>query len=81
MRLGTIVKLIVASLAVGLLMAFFNITPMGVYRGLLDGIVWLWDEGVEAFGNYGAVILAGASIVVPLWLLNQALKRRRRERG
>ena len=77
---GTIVKLLIASLCVGLLLAFLNITPQQLYRDGFARLEGLFAWAVSVFGEAFSYILLGAVVVVPIWLafyLLKALKARR----
>ncbi|MGF1606780.1 MAG: DUF6460 domain-containing protein [Rhodothalassiaceae bacterium] len=78
MSSGTIIRLLIASLIVGLVLAWQDMTPIDVYRRIADALAWAWNNSVDLFGDYGAAILAGASIVVPIWLVLTLLSRRRK---
>lgn len=86
MRVLTVLKLLGASLAVGLLMTAFDVAPGDVYDGLARWLVagwrwfldaWRWLVG-QLGGRIVASLLAGATIVVPLWLLFRFVRLRRR---
>jgi hypothetical protein len=67
--LSTILKLGLASLAVGLVLSFLGVTPEDLLRratGLLQG-GWEAARGFLAWA--GGYILLGALVVVPLWAL------------
>ena len=67
--LRTLVKIVLASLVVGTIMAHFGITPdqlmgaTGMSTGQLEdlarqGLAWMWPN-----------LLLGAIVIVPIWLL------------
>lgn len=69
---ATVLRLLVASFAVGLLLSWFDWTPQQV---------WLWGRDLAAavltsvqgwIGSTLTYVLLGAVIVVPLWLLRLA---------
>lgn len=67
--LATVVKLVLASMLVGAVLAFLDVQPLAVWR-------WLADQLGEVVGNIrhyaGRAVtwfLLGAVVVVPLWLL------------
>ena len=69
---STVVRLVIASVLVGILLSVLNVDPMALWRdfmgaasGAADGIaIASWDILVWA-GRYLAL---GAIIVVPIWL-------------
>jgi hypothetical protein len=76
---STVLKLLLWSLAVGAVLAFFDITPQEVL-GYVTG--WAKDavENVQTYAGKAVTwVLLGAVIVIPVWLLSyvmKALKRR-----
>lgn len=72
-----IIRLVLVSLAVGLIMAWLGITPADIYRRAANLVLWVGQALAEGLGGYAVYILAGASIVVPIWAVNRLLSRRR----
>ncbi len=76
----TLFRLLLASLAVGLLLSFFDLRPEELLRGLGDAVA-------DSFGTVVALVrwaipylLLGAVVVAPVWLaaaLWRAVRRRR----
>ena len=64
-----VVRLVVVSLVVGALLMWLNIRPADVYRELSDLADRLWTLGFRSVQDFGAYIVAGAIIVVPVWLV------------
>ena len=78
--LGTLIKILLASLAVGLVMAAFNLTPQQIFQTVYDRLGDLFDWAVGVFGWAITYVLLGAAVVVPIWLvfyLLRAVKGRR----
>ena len=74
---GTIIRLVVASLIVGLIMKWSGFTPITLLH-------FLGDSFRDIFNNIGAVastvgewLLLGATIVVPVWLVMRLLGGKR----
>lgn len=67
------VKLLFLSVIVGATMAMFGITPGQLFWHAYDAARALIDLGLATFHDFGSWILAGAIIVVPLWLLSRFL--------
>ena len=65
---GTVVKLLVLSLVVGLILVGLNVDPKNVLYSLRDGAIRLFDMGVDVFGWAFSYILIGAVVVIPIWL-------------
>lgn len=66
---GTVVKLLVLSLVVGLILAALNIDPQNFLVSMRDGAVKLFDMGVDLFGWAITYVLIGAVVVIPIWLI------------
>lgn len=73
----TIVKLVVASLAVGFLMRVFHIEPMDIVDNVRFFFIDLWYTGFDAFGRFGSYFLLGATVVLPVFILIRILSYRR----
>jgi uncharacterized oligopeptide transporter (OPT) family protein len=66
---STILKLLIASLLVGLVMSWFDITPRSLIENFGDTVVRMFANLASFFGWAVDYILLGAVIVVPLWLI------------
>jgi hypothetical protein len=75
--LSVIVKLALASLLVGFLLSYFDLTPWTLFVWAQSEISSLIRGGWRSLGNLGGYLLLGAMIVVPVWLLSRLLARRR----
>jgi len=65
---GTIVKLLLVSLLVGIVLAVLDIDPQNVLQSLRDAFESLIAMGASLFGWAFKYILIGAVVVVPVWL-------------
>ena len=75
-------RLLVLSFIVGLVLASLNISPFEVYDWVRRAMLRVYDMGFEAFANAFGYLIAGALIVVPIFLLVRLLRlggRRRAE--
>lgn len=73
---GVAARLVFVSLIVGALLMWLDIRPLDILRGLrrmIDGILHLGVDAIEMIFQY---ILAGAAIVVPIWLVIRLLNYR-----
>ena len=70
------VRLIVVSLLVGLVMTWLQIDPMDLFLDLQRGFVHLWGTGFVALHQIGNTVLAGAAVVLPVWLVLRVLSCR-----
>jgi hypothetical protein len=71
------VKLLIASLLVGIVLAALDWTPRDVYARVIDLFVSLWEAGFEALGRFGEYVLLGAAIVIPVFIVVRLLSVRR----
>ena len=73
--LGTVVRLALACLGAGLVMAMLGVTP----ADLLDDITALagraWRLSTDLLGWAGPYMLLGAIVVLPLWLMHLLWKK------
>ena len=74
---GVLVRLIFISLLVGAVMAFLGLSPRGLYEAIARFVSSLWYRGFAALGEVGGWIVAGALVVLPLWLISRLLAARR----
>lgn len=75
---AVLVKLVVVSLIVGALLMWLDIRPADVFRELSDLLDRLWALGFRSIRDFGNYIVAGAAIVVPVWLVLRLLSYRGR---
>ncbi len=62
-------RLAVVSLIVGILLMWLDIRPDDVYREIAALFDSLWALGFRSLRNFGTYLVAGAVIVVPIWLI------------
>lgn len=70
------VRLIFVSLIVGAFLMWLDIRPADIFLGLQDLINRIWGLGFDAIRVVAQYILAGAVIVVPVWLVLRLLNMR-----
>ena len=75
--LSVLVRLIFISLLVGAAMAFLGLSPQGLYESAARFIRSITGLGFGAVREVGQWIIAGALIVVPLWLLMRLFAARK----
>ena len=79
--IGTIVKLAVASVVVGLVLGVLGVNPVelwtGLWRAAADGVRQAFDWGTGWVAVLFAAMATGAVVVLPLWLLRRVLAGRR----
>lgn len=75
-----VVKLAVISLLVGGFMAFFGLRPEQILSSTIRFVVGIFENGFAVFGEVGQFIVAGATLVVPIWAVMRFLAYRRDNR-
>ena len=74
--LSVLVKLVFLSLIVGAVMAFLGLTPRGLFTAIANFGRSIINMGSDAVLEVGQWVLAGALVVVPIWLILRLLGRR-----
>lgn len=73
----TAIKLVIASVIVGMFLAFWGVSPREFWSGVFDffrGILgWLGDSVGEILTNLLTYLLFGAAIVIPIWIVMRLL--------
>ena len=64
-----ILKLVTASLIIGVVLSFFGFNPNNLYHAVIQLGDWISSLGFDAVNRTGRFIILGALIVIPLWLL------------
>lgn len=75
--LSVLVRLIFISLLVGAAMAFLGLSPQGLFESAVRFLRSITGLGFGAVREVGQWIVAGALIVVPLWLLMRLFAARK----
>ena len=76
--LAVLVKLVVVSLLVGVLLMWNHVTPAAVYRAMSNLVDWALTLGFRSVQEFGSYIVAGAVIVIPIWLILRVFSYRGR---
>ncbi len=66
---GVFVRLLFLSVLVGAFMSMLGLTPGRLFWHLYDSARALIDIGLASLHDFGGWIVAGAIVVVPLWLI------------
>jgi hypothetical protein len=69
-------RLVFVSLIVGAFLMWLDIRPIDVFRTINDLINRIWGLGFDAIRVVADYILAGAVIVVPVWLVLRLMNMR-----
>jgi hypothetical protein len=75
--ISVLVRLLFISLLVGAAMAFLGLSPRALYEAAARFVRSLGDLGFGAVREVGQWVIAGALLVVPLWLLSRLFAARR----
>ncbi|WP_420560833.1 DUF6460 domain-containing protein [Tepidicaulis sp.] len=67
--LPTLIKLILASVGVGIVLAIFGIEPWQLWEDFLGTISRVWEMGFNLIDWSFTYFLLGAVIVLPIWLV------------
>lgn len=80
--LGTLLRLGIASLIVGALLAVFKLNPIEMWKTLWrwieTGLADLFGTGLEGISLVLTLVATGAIIVLPVWIVGKLLSARRR---
>lgn len=71
--LAVLLKLLFVSLVVGALLMWLDIRPADVIYGVERFLRRIWNMGFDAIRDIVQYIVAGAIIVVPVWLVMRLL--------
>ncbi len=74
--LSVLVKLIFLSLIVGAIMAFLGLTPKGLFDAIGTFVRSILNLGTDAIWQVAQWVVAGALVVVPIWLVLRLLGRK-----
>ena len=70
------VRLLFLSLIVGFFLVVFDIRPFDVLVGLRNIVEHFWAMGFDAIRSIAEYLVAGAAIVIPVWLALRLLNMR-----
>ena len=71
------VRLLVVSFVVGLLLAMFGFEPETIYERFVEVVRHFVLFGLNDLRHFGRILLTGAMIVVPVWLILRLMDMRR----
>lgn len=75
---AVLTRLLLMSLVVGAMLVWLDIHPFDIFRGFERLFYRLWYMGFDAVREVGSYILAGALLVVPIWLLLRLMNMKNR---
>lgn len=67
--LPTLLRLAIASIAVGVVLAMFGIKPVNLWYDFLDTIVRVWEMGFTVIDWSLRYLLLGAVVVIPIFIV------------
>jgi Family of unknown function (DUF6460) len=73
---GVFLRLLFVSLIVGAFLMWLEISPWDIFREITDLVNRIWGLGFDAIRVVADYILAGAAIVVPVWLVLRLMNMR-----
>ena len=76
--LAVLFRLLAVSLLVGAFMVWQGIHPEDILYGVQRAALRLWNSGFDSLREIGQYLLAGAVVVVPVWLVMRLISARRR---
>jgi uncharacterized membrane protein YqjE len=71
---STIIKLVVISVAVGLVLAWLNLTPWELLENIRRSLEHLFARGFGMVRDLFGYFLLGAVIVIPVWIILRLLQ-------
>ena len=74
--LTVLVRLVAVSLIVGALMSWLGIDALDILDDVQRAVAHLYGSGFAALRGIGGTVLAGAAVVVPVWLALRVLSWR-----
>ena len=72
--LGVLIRLVVMSFVVGLILTVLDINPNDIIRWIDARLTYLTSFGFETFEEALTILLLGAVVVVPIWLVLRVLR-------
>ena len=74
--LTVVLRLVAVSLLVGAIMAWLGVDAFDLLGDIQRGLAHLYGTGFAALHDIGRTVLAGAAVVVPVWLVLRLLSYR-----
>ncbi len=72
-----LLRLLVASFVVGIILMTFGFQPETLYESFFSGLKRLIEYGLGDARQIGRVLVAGAMVVLPVWLILRLIDSRR----
>lgn len=68
-----VLRLVFLSFVVGIILAALNLNPIDLVHMAIEFVERLWNMGFHALGRLGGYLVAGAVVVIPIWILLRLL--------
>jgi hypothetical protein len=68
-----LLRLIVVSFVVGIVLETFGFDPVGLFNDALRAVKHIVEFGLTDVRQIGRILLTGATVVVPVWLILRLL--------
>ncbi len=75
---GVFTRLVIMSLVTGAMLIWLDIQPWQIFHTLERFVQRIWLMGFDAIREIASYVLAGAVIVVPVWMLLRLMNMRAR---
>lgn len=75
---AVLMRLLLMSLVVGALLVWLDIHPFEIFRAFERLFQRLWYMGFDAVREVASYVIAGAMIVIPIWLLLRLMNMKNR---
>ena len=74
--LSVLVRLLFVSLIVGALLTWIGVSPWDIVHNARNIAIKLWNMGFGAFREVTEYVIAGAIVVIPIWLVLRLMNSR-----
>jgi Family of unknown function (DUF6460) len=71
---GTLVRLVLLSIVVGIIFSVLGITPFNLFERLQQLVSRIFDLGFDAVRTLFTYFLLGAVVVIPVWFVVRLLR-------
>ena len=72
--IGVVIRLIVISIAVGVVLSWLNLTPWDLIQNLRESLFRLYERSSVIFRELFGYFAIGAVVVIPIWLVLRLTK-------
>lgn len=72
--IGVVIRLIVISIAVGVVLSWLNLTPWDLIQNLRESLTHLYERSSVIFRELFGYFAIGAVVVIPVWLILRLTK-------